>query len=299
MAKLLRPSARQMRSDFEHRAFSGLSGSGTLAGLGLGGRPKMQDERSIGELRKRVAMQEDAICDLQREVLDAGLSREALLQEHGSVELFRSEISSPQFMVDYVCAAELAADSLESEISHGREAVGNLRRISDHEEVDRKFLLAMMGNFRGRVLASIPCSAGILFVPERLPDRKFLDRKSRPPPMSPLDETPEHRLSKSLNRKFLRLANALVPCLWLRQARNSKVAKSALNKFISTNSMPPVLPQRPALADVSLVLASNVTPASVTRPRTTGGVKTASHTASFFATAKRNSPYSATLKAPR
>ena len=311
MSKQLRPSARQIRSEFEQRAFSGLSGSGTLAGLGFGnGRAKMQDDRSVGELKKRVSSQEDAIFDLQREVMDAEIVREALLHEHGSVESFKIDIFEDErrelAMIDYVSAAEAAAKSLEVEILHGREAVENLRKIAGNELAELKFLFSMIGFYRGRVLSGFPSAAGVLFVPERLADRNFMDeRKVRAPPMSPLDETPERKMTKSMTRKFDRLAQTLIPCVWLRKRQRAVVTTSVFDKLkdykgVSENAKPSVgsdvvsKAARPAtVATCPIRMVEAVRPATTGRPRTTN------HTASFFATAKRGSPYLVTLKAPR
>ena len=294
MAKQLRPSARQMRSEFEQRAFSGLTGSGTLAGLGLAGKPKILDDRSVSEFRKRVLAQEASISDLQREQLDLKITSEALAKEHASVAKFSAEISgqepSSQAMADYVAAAEHAAQRLESEIAQGRAAVENLKKIAHFEELDLDFLITMIGNYRGRVLSSLSSTAGVLFVPERLPDRKYLAyRKTRPPPMSPLDETPERKHAKVTSRKFDKLSEALLSCVWNRKLERRKMCKLVFDKLAAVK-------KHSSIADSPDDRQIRPHTSGAVMKKTTASVSILnSHTASFFAYAKKISPYMQTL----
>ena len=265
LARVLRPSARQVRNDFEKSvyAYGGqLDEDSSLRGLGIAASEseskKLKNaiesqDTTISELRKRVAQQESIATLLHRELAESTSLQQRferqrfnMLARVDAIKNSHSESVSIEAMESYLAEMNGRVQHLATELSEGWTATQSLADLAFFQKGQLMFNHDLLDILRDRIISNIPHVAGAIFTsPPARKDASSQKRVSRPPPKATLtsfDESPELNLHAEEAHRIRSLEISLLPLLAINSDRSLKKTAFAQLKIAKPVQLP-ILPR--------------------------------------------------------
>ena len=250
LARVLRPSARQVRSDFEKNAFTyggQLDEDSSLKGLGIAAN-EVESKRlknaiesqdaTISELKKRVSQQESISTLLQRELAESTALQQLFERQKydttswvALVKNSETESGCLEPMDSYMSDISGRIQTLTSELSEGWAATQSLADLAAFQKSQLMFNHELLGILRDRIISNIPHVAGAIFTSPQPRSTLTAKKPPRNPPKSTLttfDESPEIHAHAEQAYRIRSLEISLLPLLALHSDRSLKRAALAL-----------------------------------------------------------------------
>jgi len=244
-SRLLRPSARQIRHDFDKSAYvydSSDVGS-TLEGLGIAVKDSESkrtrdalaiQSNTISELNRRISHQDAQVSALYAELADSNELQNRFERERANmlhlVGLLSEEVTEDVLlpsMRSYLADISSRVQSLTTDLAEGWSATRSLKELVDLQKTQLNRNEEMLSIIRDRIISNIPNSAGVIFTCQLVRKRAPLRRTLNKPQLAAFDEAPELHEEARENLRMAKLVSSMVPLFSL--VTNYQLKKDALS----------------------------------------------------------------------